>query len=118
MWQPNLLRQVQFYGTYYPDFYEKLDVSVRAKLDWTLILIETQEKVPRKYFRAITDSTGLYEIRIQSAGKNYRVFSFFDKGKLIVLINGFQKKSRKTPKTEIAKAVAIKKQYFNEKYRK
>jgi phage-related protein len=40
---------------------------------------------------------------------------FFDAGKLILAINGFQKKTNKTPKSEIEKALTIKKQYFNEK---
>ncbi|MBX2937837.1 MAG: type II toxin-antitoxin system RelE/ParE family toxin [Saprospiraceae bacterium] len=44
----------------------------------------------------------------------YRVFSFFDKGNLIVLINGFQKKTQKTPKNEIELAEKLKKQYFDE----
>ena len=44
----------------------------------------------------------------------YRVFTFFDKGKLILTINGFQKKSQKTPTKKIALAEKIKKQYFNE----
>jgi phage-related protein len=44
----------------------------------------------------------------------YRVFCFFDEGRLIVLLNGFQKKSQKTPKNEIEKALKLQKQYRHE----
>ena len=59
-------------------------------------------------------STGLYEIRVEVGSDIYRVFSFFDKGRLIILLNGFQKKSQKTPANEIELAEKLKKQYFDE----
>lgn len=60
-------------------------------------------------------SSGIYEIRVEVGSDIYRVFSFFDKGQLVVLVNGFQKKSQKTPKNEIDLAEKLKKEYFNEK---
>jgi phage-related protein len=57
----------------------------------------------------------LYEIRVEVGSDIYRVFSFFDKGKLIIVVNGFQKKSQKTPKKEIELAERLKKEYFDEK---
>jgi phage-related protein len=71
--------------------------------------------VPEKYFKHITGSTGLYEIRVEVGSDIYRVFSFFDKGQLVILVNGFQKKTQKTPKNEIELAERLKKQYFDEK---
>ena len=71
--------------------------------------------VPDKYFKHIAGSTGLFEIRVEVGSEIFRVFSFFDKGKAIILVNGFQKKSQKTPKSEIDLAEKLKKQYFNEK---
>lgn len=88
------------------------------KLNWTLQLIATTERVPEKYFKHLTGSTGLYEVRVEVGSDIYRVFSFFDKGKLIVLVNGFQKKTQKTPKQEIELAEKLKKQYFDGKDRK
>lgn len=88
---------------------------MKKKFNWTLQLISTIEAVPEKYFKHITDSDGLFEIRVEYGSEHYRVFSFFDEGKLIILVNGFQKKSGKTPKSEIEKAERLKKQYFNEK---
>jgi len=63
----------------------------------------------------MTGSSGLFEIRVAVGSNIYRVFSFFDEGKLVVLINGFKKKTQKTPKSEIELAERIKKQYFHEK---
>jgi len=73
------------------------------------------DKVPVKYFKHMTGSTGILEIRVEVGSDIYRVFSFFDKGKLIILLNGFQKKSQKTPKNELELAEKLKKQYFDEK---
>ena len=61
------------------------------------------------------NSDGIFEIRVEVGSDIYRVFSFFDKGQLIILVNGFQKKTQKTPKKEIELAEKLKKQYFDEK---
>ena len=78
-------------------------------------LIATIDRVPEKYFKHITGSTGIYEIRVEAGSDIYRVFSFFDEGQLIILVNGFQKKTQKTPKNEIELAEKLKRQYFDEK---
>jgi phage-related protein len=112
------IRDIYYYKNYYLDFFNSLKIEVRRKFNWTLKLIATIERIPVKYFKHIEDSDGIYEIRVEVGSDIYRVFSFFDKGKLIILINGFQKKSQKTPKNEIEKAERIRKEYFNEKERK
>lgn len=109
------IRDIFYYKDYYLEFFEKLKPDVQKKFNWTLQLLATMEKVPEKYFKHITGSTGLFEVRIEVGSDIYRVFSFFDKGKLIILINGFQKKTQKTPSKEIDLAEKIKKEYFNEK---
>jgi phage-related protein len=96
-------------------FYHGLDKKTKLKVDWTINLLETVEKVPEKYFSHLAKTHGLYEIRVKFESNIYRIFSFFDNGKLLIAINGFQKKSNKTIKSEIEKALKIKKQYFNEK---
>ena len=78
-------------------------------------LIATLDRVPEKYFKHINGSTGLYEIRVEVGSDIFRIFCFFDKGKLVILVNGFQKKTQKTPKNEIELAEKLKKQYFDEK---
>lgn len=111
----NLIREIVTYGDYFEKFYGQLDKKTQVKVDWTLNLIETIELVPKKYFKYLTGTDGLYEIRIEYNSNIYRVFSFFDNNKLVIAINGFQKKSQKTPKKEIDKALKIKKQYFDGK---
>jgi phage-related protein len=63
----------------------------------------------------LENTDGLYEIRVQIGNDIFRIFSFFDEGKLIVLANGFQKKTQKTPQKEIDKALKIKAEYESEK---
>jgi phage-related protein len=109
------IRDIFYYKDFYLDFYGKLKPEVRKKFNWTLQLIATIDRVPEKYFKHLTNTSGLFEIRVEVGSDIYRVFSFFDKGQLVVLVNGFQKKSQKTPTNEIELAEKIKKQYFNEK---
>ncbi len=65
-----------------------------------------------KFFQHIGGTDGLYEIRVEFESNIYRIFCCFDRGKLVVLFNGFQKKSKKAPKSEIEKALKIKDAYF------
>ena len=109
------IRQIVYYKDYYLDFFESLRPEVKRKFNWTLQLIATLNRIPEKYFKHITDSSGIYEIRVEVGSDIYRVFSFFDKGQLIVIVNGFQKKSQKNPPNELELAEKLKKQYFNEK---
>ena len=82
---------------------------------WTFDLIEEVEKVPETYLKHIENTDGLYEIRVQQGSDIFRIFCFFDQGQLVVLANGFQKKTQKTPKQEIDKALKIKQEYEKEK---
>ncbi len=107
-------RKVIAYKRYFLDFYENQLEPVQAKIEWTLKLIQVNQQIPEKYFKHIEGSKGLYEIRIEVGNNIYRIFSFFDKGNLIILGNAFQKKSQKTPKQELVKAIKIMEEYQNE----
>ena len=96
-------------------FFKELRPEVKKKFNWTLKLIATIDRVTAKYFSYMEGTIGIYEIRVEVGTDIYQVFSFLDKGKLVILINGFQKKSQKTPKKEIELAEKLKKQYFDEK---
>ena len=111
----NYERKVFAYKRYFLDFYGIQTKEVQKKIEWTLKLVETNEMIPSKYFKHIEGTNGLYEIRIEQSSNIYRIFSFFDSGKLIILGNAFQKKSNKTPKKEIEKALKIMQEYYNEK---
>ena len=109
------VRSIFYYKHYYLDFFKDLKPEARRKFNWTLKLIATLERVPLKYFKHMEGSSGLYEIRVEVGSDIYRVFSFFDRGQLVILVNGFQKKTQKTPKSELELAEKLKKEYFNEK---
>ena len=106
-------RTVITYQHYFKEFFVKQRPKVKDKIIWTLELIEEIERVPETYLQHMQD--GLYEVRVKLASGIFRIFCFFDEEKLIVLANGFQKKTQKTPKQEIEKALKIKKEYEDEK---
>jgi phage-related protein len=108
-------RTIVFYKDYFQKFFAKQDQKIKAKIVWTFELIEDLEKVPSTYLKHITGTDGLYEIRVKQGSNIFRVFCFFDKGKLIVIMNAFQKKTQKTPKKEILKALKIKQEYENKR---
>ncbi|MFZ4547660.1 MAG: type II toxin-antitoxin system RelE/ParE family toxin [Bacteroidales bacterium] len=105
------IRTVFLYKDYFTDFYLKQRQKVKDKIIWTFRLIETLQIVPEDYLKHMDGTDGLYEIRVQQGSDIFRIFCFFDQGKLVVLANGFQKKTQKTPKTEIEKALKIKQEY-------
>jgi phage-related protein len=108
------IRDIFYYENHYLTFFEELKPEVKKKFNWTLQLIATIDRVPEKYFKHMTNSTEIYEVRVEVGSDIYRVFSFFDKGNLIILVNGFNKKTQKTPKSELDLAEKLKKQYFDE----
>lgn len=109
------IRNVFIYKKYFFEFFDNQNQKVRDKIIWTLKIIETVDKIPSEYFKHLEGTNGLYEIRVQIGNNIFRVFCFFDEGKLVVLTNGFQKKTQKTPKKEIEKALKIKMEYELEK---
>lgn len=109
------VRSVYFYRHYFEEFFERQNKKVQKKILWTLKLIEEVQMVPEIYLKHISGTDGLYEIRVQQGSDIFRIFCFFDEGKLVVAINGFQKKAQKTPYLELMLAITIKKEYYEEK---
>ncbi|WOK08120.1 type II toxin-antitoxin system RelE/ParE family toxin [Imperialibacter roseus] len=105
-------RQLVFFKHHFRDFFEPLSDKLKDKIDQVLFLIRIAERIPTKFFKHLTGTDGLFEIRVEFQSNIYRIFCCFDEGNLVVLFNGFQKKSRKTPKNEIDKALMIKDEYF------
>jgi len=95
-------------------FFIKQSKKVKAKIIWTIELIEELERVPETYLKHIESTQGLYEIRVKYGRDIFRIFCFFDEGKLIIVTSGFQKKTQRTPKKEIERALKIKEEYENE----
>ena len=105
-------RKIIFHGEYFINFYKTLDIKVKSKFQYVFELIKQVEMIPEKFLSPMTGYEGLFEIRVEYQSNIYRVFCCSDKGELIVVFNGFQKKSQKTPKKEIEKAMKLKKEYF------
>ena len=111
----NKVRTIIIYKDYFSEFFVKQRQKVKDKIIWTFDLIEELHRVPETYLKHLENTDALYEIRIQLGSDIFRIICFFDQGQLVVLANGFQKKTQKTPKKEIEKALKIKEEYFNEK---
>jgi phage-related protein len=106
------IREIVAYKNYFEDFLRKQPKKVQDKIFKILEAIETLERIPTAYLKLIAETNGLYEARIQLGSDIWRVFCLFDKGKFVILLNGFQKKSQKTPKGEIEKAKKLMKAYY------
>ena len=91
-------RRIITFGRYFGEFMKGLAAKEREKVDYGLVLLKTQNRLPAKFVKHIRD--GLYELRT---------------GKIVVLFNGFQKKTQKTPTSEITKALKIKEEYYEYK---
>ncbi len=108
-------RTIIFYKDYFEKFFAKQKDKVKDKIIWTFDLIEELQRIPEIYLKHIDNTDGLCEIRVQQGSDIFRIFCFFDQGQLVILANGFQKKTQKTPKQEIEMALKIKKEYESEK---
>lgn len=106
-------RRILTFGGYFEDFISTLNEGVIKKIDYALSLLRIQHKVSKKFVKLIRD--GLYELRVEWESNIYRIFFIFDDGNIVVLFNGFQKKTQKTPQEEIEKALKIKQRYYEHK---
>ncbi len=110
-----MARKIIFFENHFLDFYQKQDKKVKGKIQYVFELIKQVDRVPKKFMEHLTGTDGIYEIRVEFQSNIYRIFCCFDDGQLVVLFNGFQKKTQKTPKSELDKAVRLKKKYFESK---
>lgn len=108
-------RNIEIYKNHFWDFYNKQDKKVQDKIDWVVTMVQTTKIVPDKFLKHLTNTDGLWELRVSANNGIFRIFCFFDKGNLVVLLNGFQKKTQKTPKSEIKRAERLKKEYYENK---
>ena len=109
------VREVIAYENHFEEFLLEQPKKVQDKIFKIIEAIETLERVPTNYLKSIQGTDGLYEARIQLGSNIWRVFCFFDNGKLVILLNGFQKKTQKTPKNEMDKALKLMTKYYTEK---
>jgi len=108
-----MIRKIRTYGGYFEAFMETLNEKEQEKIQYGLLLLKTQDRLPKKFVKLIRES--IYELRTEYGGNIYRVFFIFDEGQIVVLFNGFQKKTQKTPGNEIEKVIRIKEAYYADK---
>ena len=108
-------REIKFYKHYFNEFYVAQTDKVRKKIAQTLVWLQTLDRLPVTILKSIEGKKGLFEIRVEFGGDIFRVFCCLDEGSLVILFNGFQKKTQKTPSGEIDKAERLMKEYFESK---
>lgn len=106
-------RRILTYGGYFERFMESLTQKEQQKVKYGLLLLKSQQKVSTRFVKHIRD--GIYELRTAYNGNIFRVFFIFDDGNIVVLFNGFQKKTQKTPENEVLLALKIKERYYADK---
>lgn len=107
------MRKIITYGGYFEAFMKTLSAKEQRKVDYVVSLLASQNRLPTKYIKHVDDE--LYELRVMWENNIYRVFFIFDEGNVVVLFSGFQKKTQKTPQSEIDKAIRIKEAYYADK---
>ena len=110
-----MIRKVIAYKNYFIDFYESQDEKTQEKIEFVLDLIRFEKQIPKKLFKYLVNTDGIYEVRVITTFKNIRILCFFDEGQLVVLTNCYLKKAQKTPRKEIKLAERLKKEYLKEK---
>ena len=108
-------REVVTYKHYFEDFFREQSPKVQDKIIKILDLVEQIERIPSTYLKYMEGTDCLFEIRVQLASNIFRIFCFFDGNKFVVLLSGFQKKTQKTPKKEVERAIKLMNEYYNEK---
>ena len=106
-------RKILTYGGYFERFMESLTTNEQKKVKYVLLLLKTQARLSKKFVKHLRE--GIYELRTTYNGNIYRVFFIFDDGNIVVLFNGFQKKTQKTPENEVDLAIKIKERYYADK---
>ena len=109
------IRTIKLFKNYYKEFYVAQTKTVRDKINSVLKLVETQRMIPKKFFRIIEGSDGIYEIKVEIESNIYRIFCCMDSGAVVVLFHGIQKKTQKTPRREIEKAKRERNDYLRRK---
>ena len=110
-----MIRRIIAYKNYFIDFYRIQDEKVQEKIGYVLDLVRFERQVPKKFFKALEGTNGIYEIRVITTFKSIRILCFLDEGNLVVLTNCFVKKTQKTPKKEIQIAENLKKEFLKYK---
>lgn len=109
------IRELVFFRHYFHEFFNQQTEKVKEKIDYVLFVVTHSDRVPEKFLKHLEGQKGLYEIRVEAGNNIFRIFCCFDKGRIIVLFNCFQKKSQKTPQAEVELAIKLMNEYLESK---
>lgn len=103
------------YKNYFLDFYDSHETKVQEKIEYVFDLVRFERQVPKKFFKSLENTDGIYEVRVITTFKSIRIFCFFDTKNIVILVNCLVKKTQKTPKKDIKLAERLKKEYVRNK---
>lgn len=96
------------------DYLDSLDTKMRAKILWTINLLETNGNMLGMPYSEHLDD-GIFELRTKQGSDISRVLYFFCIRRKIILTHGFTKKTNKVPKNEFETAKKYRDLYLSRK---
>ncbi len=102
-----------YYKTYFQDFFCSLEKGAQEKVVYVLRYVQQTERWNQKFVKHLRN--GIFELRVEYNGNAYRVFFILDNGNIVVLFNGFKKKTQKTPQQDLVQAIKLKEEYYENK---
>jgi phage-related protein len=108
-------RKIVFFESHFIDFYNEQSFNTQRKIEYVFSLLRVIDVIPLKFFKSITNASGLFEIRVKTGEKNIRIFCVFTDSKEILLLNAFIKKSQKLPAKELELARKLQIQAMSKK---
>jgi phage-related protein len=110
------MRRIDFYKTVtgvspVEEFFDTLSDTQTKKILWVMKLVKELNPVPSQYFTKLVNTDDIWEVRVQIGGIIFRLLGFIEGDRLVILTNGFQKKTQKTPRHEIELAESRKREH-------
>jgi len=110
-----MIRKIIAYKDNFVNFYKNQDSKIQEKIEYILDLVRFERQVPKKFYKLLENTDGIWEVRVITSFKSIRILCFQNSGDLVILTNCFVKKTQKTPQKEIKMAEKLKKEYLKEK---
>ena len=107
------MKRIYAYKDEFVNFMKGLSEREQSKIKRALLLMETEDKIPYHYIKYLKE--GIYELRVTYGHNEFRIMFIYDGDTVVILLNAFRKKTQKTPKTELERAIRLKKEYYEQK---
>ena len=112
------MRDILFYKTQsgsspIEEFLDSLNARQAQKVAWVLGLIEELDRVPKQYFKKLSGTADIWEVRVKDGRETFRLLGFWKDSRFVVLVHAFKKKSQQIKRTDIKLAERRKKEYLS-----